>query len=231
MKEILKKIEREYGMESGELDRFNTEHDRTGMTKLEMDSAIGHFGLVHMLNLVADDAKDPLETELFKIFVNEVTSRLSEEDMEELTNIVAQNLAESTNLEQEFPYMVSIFDEQNNPIDNLDWFALEVDAIDHAKNNPGSAVFYELYNKEKEICEYTLLWHPNAEVVDYVYDSFMYEEEDIKDDQQRVEWKLTIDGYEDLNQHDKDHARGVIAEAIETFNEFDGVFSITKDEE
>jgi hypothetical protein len=124
-------------------------------------------------------------------------------NMKELTNIVAQNLDEITILEQEFPYLVSIFDEQNNPIDNLDWFALEIDAIDHAKNNPGSAVFYELYNKEKEICEYTLLWHPNAEVVDYVYDSFMYEDEDIKDDQQRIEWKLTIDGYEDLNQHDK----------------------------
>jgi hypothetical protein len=54
---------------------------------------------------------------------------------------------------------------------------------------------------------------------------------ELVDDQQMVDWKITIRGYFELNQADRDHARGVIAEAFETFNEFEGSFSITKDEE
>jgi hypothetical protein len=48
---------------------------------------------------------------------------------------------------------------------------------------------------------------------------------------QCIKWKLTIDGYENLDSFDQQHARGVISEAIETFNDFSGLFTIPKDEE
>ena len=104
---------------------------------------------------------------------------------------------------QEFPYCVSVLDSENNPSDNLDNFALLEDAIDYAKNNPGTAVFLEKYNSEKNICEYDLVWRPND------------------DPPQLVEWELTISGYNDLSQSDKDLARSIIAEAIEVFNDFE----------
>jgi len=50
-------------------------------------------------------------------------------------------------------------------------------------------------------------------------------------DQQMVHWELTVEGYAELNQSDKDLARGIISEAIKVFNTFEGSFSITKDEE
>lgn len=80
--------------------------------------------------------------------------------------------------EEEFPYCVSILDEQNNPSDNLDSFALLEDAIDFAKNNSGSAVFKETCNTEKNTCDYELVWHPDAEVVDGMYDHTQYMEEE-----------------------------------------------------
>jgi hypothetical protein len=73
-----------------------------------------------------------------------------------------------TDEEDQFSFLVSVFDEDNNPSDNLDNFVLLEDAIDHAKNNPGSGVFYEKYDKEKEICEYTLLWHPCGDCFEYL---------------------------------------------------------------
>ena len=48
---------------------------------------------------------------------------------------------------------------------------------------------------------------------------------------QLVEWQLTISGYDKLSQSDQDLARGIIAEVIEVFNDFEGRFSIAKDEE
>ena len=69
--------------------------------------------------------------------------------------------------EEEFPYCVSILDKDNNPSDNLDNFALKEDAIDFAKHNPGSAVFKETCNMEKNTCDYELLWHPCGDCSEY----------------------------------------------------------------
>lgn len=49
--------------------------------------------------------------------------------------------------------------------------------------------------------------------------------------EQLVEWELTISGYDGLSQSDKDLVRGIISKSIEVFNDFEGRFSITKDEE
>ena len=68
---------------------------------------------------------------------------------------------------QEFPYCVSVLDSENNPLEILDSFVLLEDAIDHAKNNPGSGVWLENYIKDKNICEYTLLWHPCGDCAEY----------------------------------------------------------------
>jgi len=68
---------------------------------------------------------------------------------------------------QEFPYVVSMMDENNNPEDNLDSFVHLQDAIDYAKGYPGSGVFFENYREDKEICEYRLLWHPCGDCAEY----------------------------------------------------------------
>lgn len=97
MKKILSKIEKEYGLAEGELDRFNpdNQYDSVGTSsKFEIDSAIGHFGLIHVLNQIADTIKDPVESDLVKTFINEVTARLTEDDIEQLTHIVTNNLAD-----------------------------------------------------------------------------------------------------------------------------------------
>lgn len=96
MKKILNRIEKEYDLGDGELDRFNPDNDVSGTTssKFQMDSAIGHFGLVHVLNQIAESIKDPVESDLVKAFINEVTVRLSEDDIEELTNVVTDDLAD-----------------------------------------------------------------------------------------------------------------------------------------
>ena len=60
--------------------------------------------------------------------------------------------------EEEFPFVVSVLDDQNNPSDNLDSFVLLEDAIDFAKHNSGSAVFKETCNTEKNTCDYELVW-------------------------------------------------------------------------
>ena len=81
--------------------------------------------------------------------------------------------------EEEFPYCVSILDKDNSPSDNLDNFALLEDAIDFAKHNPGSAVFKETCNTEKDTCVYELVWHPTAEIVDSMFDHTDFIDEDI----------------------------------------------------
>ena len=63
-------------------------------------------------------------------------------------------------------YVVSILDGQNNPSDNLDNFSGLNEAIDYAKEHHGTGVFQERYRKDKESCEYLLVWHPNAEEVE-----------------------------------------------------------------
>ena len=70
--------------------------------------------------------------------------------------------------EEEFPFVVSVLDDQNNPSDNLDSFVLLEDAIDFAKHNSGSAVFKETCNTEKNTCDYELVWRhtgPTYEIV------------------------------------------------------------------
>ncbi len=130
-------------------------------------------------------------------------------------------------ISNEYSYVVSILDDQNNPSDNLDNFSDLYEAIACAKEHQGAGVFQERYLTDKNICEYLLVWHPAGEP----------KPEDVINlsklvyDQQMVDWKLTVEGYAELNQADKDIARGIISEAIKEFNIFEGIFSITKDEE
>lgn len=64
----------------------------------------------------------------------------------------------------EFSFVVSVLDEFNNPSDNLDSFLHFQDALDFAKNNSGTGVFHERYRKDKNICEYELIWYDNIYV-------------------------------------------------------------------
>ena len=61
----------------------------------------------------------------------------------------------------DFSFLVSVLDEFGNPIDNLDNFMYFEDALDYAKNNLGTGVFHERFRKDKNICEYELIWHNN----------------------------------------------------------------------
>lgn len=63
-------------------------------------------------------------------------------------------------------YVVSILDAQNNPSDNLDNFGVLNEAIAYAKKHQGAGVFQERYLTDKNICEYLLVWHPDAEVLE-----------------------------------------------------------------
>lgn len=70
-----------------------------------------------------------------------------------------------SDLVDEYSYVVSILDDQNNPSDNLDNFGDINEAIAYAKEHQGAGVFQEHYLIDKTICEYLLVWHPDAEVV------------------------------------------------------------------
>lgn len=77
----------------------------------------------------------------------------------------------------EYSYVVSILDDQNNPSDNLDNFGDINEAIACAKEHQGAGVFQERYLIDKNICEYELVWHPDAEVADSMYDHTQYMED------------------------------------------------------
>jgi hypothetical protein len=69
--------------------------------------------------------------------------------------------------EDEITYVVSILDEDNNPSDNIDNFFHLQDAIDCARTHTNSGIFTELYRKDKNICEYELVWHPCGDCAEY----------------------------------------------------------------
>lgn len=232
------------------------------ITKLQMDSVLGYFGLKHVLKEIVEHIPDPIERDVMEAFIRETTEKLSDADVDALTDLVCNSLVDfdvieesphdqdlkgyvfdnegmhngyvmlslkdldslakfltqndqrkmvtdlldlpvvatldypmgnildyfgegykelraplipyvlkyqQSNLEEpeEFPYLVSVLDEDNNPSDNLDNFALKEDAIDYAKNNPGTGVFLERYIEEKNICEYELIWHPCGDCAEY----------------------------------------------------------------
>ena len=97
---------------------------------------------------------DPVELDL-----RFVLGLLDANGYEDASNFLQLYFAEA---DEEFPFVVSVLDDQNNPSDNLDAFALLEDARDCAKHNPGTAVFKETCNTEKNTCDYELIWHPNA---------------------------------------------------------------------
>jgi len=277
---LLRAIEQAYQMEDGELDAFVNEVGEIPttlskfemITKLQSGPTLGCLGLVKTLKDIANAIPDPIESDVMLSFIDATTERLSEEDIDSLTDIVVETLVDfdiieesphdqdlkgyifdedgmhngyvmlslkdmdslakfltqndkrkmvtdlldlpvvwtldypmgnildlfgdgyknlraellpfvykyqQSNLEEpeEFPYLVSVLDENNNPSDNLDNFALKEDAIDYAKNNPGTGVFLEKYIEDKNICEYLLVWHPTAEVVDGMYDHTQFMED------------------------------------------------------
>ena len=88
IKDILRKIEIEYGFENGELDRFNSEHEEYPIDLLSMDSIIGGYGLTSSLGDIVNSIKDPIKRDLLKSFISETTERLSEEDLDALTDMV-----------------------------------------------------------------------------------------------------------------------------------------------
>lgn len=98
---------------------------------------------------------DPIEFDL-----RSVLDLLDTNGYEDASNFLQLYFAEA---DEEFPFVVSVLDDQNNPSDNLDSFALLEDAIDYAKHNSGTAVFKETCNTEKNTCDYELIWHPTAE--------------------------------------------------------------------
>jgi hypothetical protein len=48
--------------------------------------------------------------------------------------------------------------------------------------------------------------------------------------EKRIEWKIVVEGFEDLTQSEKDFALRFIARSFEIFEEFDGVFTINEEE-
>ncbi len=67
---------------------------KENITRFEMNSLIEENGLVATLNDIADTVKDPIKSDLLRTFINETTVRLSEEDMEALTEIVLDGLTD-----------------------------------------------------------------------------------------------------------------------------------------
>jgi len=78
------------------------------------------------------------------------------QEVKRLSDIALKDLG----IKNEFNYAVSEVDEDENPIDILDWFETQEDAIAYAVKHPNTAVFLETFRKDKNICEYELVWHP-----------------------------------------------------------------------
>jgi hypothetical protein len=62
--------------------------------KFILDSALGNIGLVAVIENIIKGIECPVEQDLMYSFVKNVTERLSEEDINALTDIVSENLAD-----------------------------------------------------------------------------------------------------------------------------------------
>jgi peptide subunit release factor RF-3 len=96
---LLRAIEVAYQMEDGELDSFVNDsqdiinpYEDVEEARLKLDSAIGNFGVKHILFTIAKSLPNPAEKELLLSFINTTTDFLSEEDLGALFNIVVESL-------------------------------------------------------------------------------------------------------------------------------------------